>query len=68
MTVSLNLVTFAAMNKKDKLVKRFRTLPRDFTFEEVVTLFKAMGLNLRIKEQLPVRALSFKEQLYKIGG
>ena len=46
MAVSLNLVTFAAMNKKDKLVKRFRTLPRDFTFEEVVTLFQGYGFEL----------------------
>ena len=28
------------MNKKDKLIKRFKTQPRDFTFDEVVTLFQ----------------------------
>lgn len=49
MVVSLNLVTFAAMNKKDKLVKRFKTLPRDFTFEEVVTLFQGYGFELANK-------------------
>ena len=32
--LQLNLVTFAAMNKKDKLIKRFKTQPRDFTFDE----------------------------------
>ena len=31
------------MNKKEKLVKRFRTLPRDFTFEEVESLFQGFG-------------------------
>lgn len=34
------------MNKKDKLIKRFRTLPRDFTFDEVVSLFQCYGFEL----------------------
>lgn len=34
LAVWLKLVTFAPMNKKEKLLKRFRTLPKDFTFEE----------------------------------
>ena len=34
------------MNKKEKLIKRFRTLPRDFTFEEVVSLFQGYGFEL----------------------
>ena len=38
--VWLKIVTFAAMNKKDKLIKRFKTQPRDFTFDEVLTLFQ----------------------------
>ena len=38
-----------AMNKKEKLVKRFRTLPKDFTFEEVVTLFQIYGFSLENK-------------------
>ena len=37
------------MNKKEKLIKRFRTLPRDFTFEEVVTLFQGCGFTLENK-------------------
>ena len=45
----LNLATFAAMNRKEKLIKRFRTLPRDFTFEEVVTLFQGCGFTLENK-------------------
>ena len=49
MVVLLNLATFALMNKKEKLIKRFRTLPRDFTFEEVVTLFHSCGFTLENK-------------------
>ena len=37
------------MNKKEKLIKRFRTLPKDFTFEEVETLFGACGFTLENK-------------------
>jgi len=44
--VWLKIVTFAPMNKREKLVKRFRSLPRDFTFEEVETLFQGYGFEL----------------------
>lgn len=37
------------MNKKEKLIKRFRTLPRDFTFEEVEVLFQGCGFVLTNK-------------------
>lgn len=37
------------MNKKEKLIKRFRTLPRDSTFEEVVSLFQSFGFELENK-------------------
>ena len=37
------------MGQKEKLIKRFRTLPRDFTFEEVVTLFQTCGFILENK-------------------
>ena len=37
------------MNKKEKLIKRFKTLPRDFTFEEVVSLFQGYGFELANK-------------------
>ena len=37
------------MNKKEKLVKRFKTLPRDLTFEEVVSLFQVYGFELTNK-------------------
>ena len=37
------------MNKKEKLIKRFKTLPRDFTLEEVVSLFQVYGFELTNK-------------------
>ena len=37
------------MNKKDKLIKRFKAQPRDFTFDEVVTLFQGYGFELENK-------------------
>ncbi len=29
------------MSTKDKLIERFKTLPKDFTFSELLALFKA---------------------------
>ena len=49
MAAWLNLVTFAPINKKEKLIKRFRTLPKDFTFEEVEALFNGCGFTLENK-------------------
>ena len=37
------------MNKKDKLLQRFKNLPRDFTFEEMEALFKCCGFTLNNK-------------------
>lgn len=37
------------MNKKDKLLQRFKNLPRDFTFEEMEALFKSCGFTLNNK-------------------
>ena len=41
------------MNKKDKLIKRFGSLPRDFTFEEMTALFKQCGFELSNKGVSP---------------
>ena len=38
-----------AMSSKEKLVKRFLSLPRDFTFDEVVRLFALFGFVLSNK-------------------
>ena len=37
------------MNKKDKLLKRFYGLPKDFTFDEVVVVFSCFGFHLENK-------------------
>lgn len=37
------------MGTKEKLIKRFITQPKDFTFEEVVRLFKIFGFDLDSK-------------------
>ena len=37
------------MNKKDKLLKRFYSLPKDFTFDEIVSVFSCYGLHLENK-------------------
>jgi len=34
------------MSTRDKLVKRFRTLPKDFTFDEMTRLFAAFGFEV----------------------
>ena len=47
------MVTFVTMNKKEKLIKRFRTLPKDFTFEEVVTLFQIYVFSLIMHKPHP---------------
>lgn len=31
------------MSKKDKLIERLRTVPKDFTYEELVSLLKYLG-------------------------
>ena len=37
------------MNKQDKLLRRFYNLPNDFTFDEMVSLFKHFGFHLENK-------------------
>ena len=47
MFVATKIVTFAinfiAMSTKEKLIKRFIRLPKDFTWEELVRLFGILG-------------------------
>ncbi len=37
------------MNKQDKLLRRFYNLPRDFTFDEMRSLFSQFGFHLENK-------------------
>ena len=34
------------MSKKEKLTRRFRSKPTDFTFDELITLLKYMGYSI----------------------
>lgn len=43
------------MNKKDKLLKRFYSLPNDFTFDEIVSVFSCYGSIRKTKDQLLVQ-------------
>lgn len=38
-----------ALGRKDKLIKRLMTVPKDFTFEEMQTLLELLGFNLSNK-------------------
>ena len=38
-----------AMSTKDKLIERFKTLPKDFTFSELLALFKMYGFTVNNK-------------------
>lgn len=37
------------MSKKEKLIKRLKTIPNDFTFEEATALLKSYGYELYTK-------------------
>jgi hypothetical protein len=37
------------MTKKDKLLVRFLSIPRDFTFDELTTLLLSMGFEIENK-------------------
>lgn len=38
-----------ALGRKDKLIKRLMTIPKDFTFEEMQTLLELLGFKLNNK-------------------
>ena len=37
------------MSTKEKLIGRFKQLPKDFTFDELIRLFASLGFELRNK-------------------
>jgi len=60
--MQLFLVAFAKifiqMGTKDKLIERFKNLPKDFTFNELKKLLHGLGFEMsNIKVKLPVLAL-----------
>lgn len=52
------------MSTKEKLIERFKRLPNDFTFEETVRLFAAIGFTLHQKGKTSgSRVMFYKEDL-----
>lgn len=47
--VILRDILHQAMSGKEKLIERFKTLPRDFTFDEVIKLMHGLGFELSNK-------------------
>ena len=37
------------MSTKEKLIERFKTIPSDFTFDELIRLFNALGFTVNNK-------------------
>ncbi len=54
------------MSKKDKLIERFKSLPKDFTFEELVTLLGYMGFELDNRGATSGSRVRFRNGEYKI--
>ncbi len=50
------------MSGKDKLVERFRRLPKDFTFEETVRLLSAFGYTVHNKGATSGSRIRFKNE------
>ena len=49
------------MSTKDKLIERFKKLPKDFTFEELVTLFASFGYTMDSKGPTSGSRVVFKK-------
>ena len=49
LVMCLNLVTFAPMNEKEKLIRRFRAQPINFTLERAEALLAGLGFMSQLK-------------------
>lgn len=47
------------MSQKEKLLKRLMSLPKDFTFEELVKLFSALGFEMSAKGKISGSRVKF---------
>lgn len=50
------------MTKKDKLIKRFLLIPKDFTFEELISLLKHLGFEMNNKGKTSGSRVEFVNQ------
>ncbi len=51
------------MSKKDKLIQRLRSKPKDFTYEELKTLLSYLGFNENNKGNTSGSKVEFKDYL-----
>ncbi len=51
------------MSKKDKLIQRLKSKPRDFTYEELKTLLNYLGFNENNKGNTSGSRVEFKDNL-----
>ena len=54
------------MSTKDKLIERFKQLPSDFTFDELVRLLSVYGYELSNKGLTSGSRVVFKKEKHKI--
>ena len=50
------------MGRKEKLLKRFLQLPKDFTFEETTTLLSYLGYDVHNKGRTSGSRIRFKNE------
>lgn len=53
------------MSKKEKLIRRLLTVPKDFTFDELVTLMKHLGFKISTKGKTSGSRIGFWSAEYK---
>ena len=53
------------MGKKDKLIERLKSKPRDFTFEETETLLEYLGYKRNDKGRISGSRIAFKNPEHK---
>jgi hypothetical protein len=54
------------MSKKEKLIKRLKSKPKDLTFDEIVSLLKTLGFRLSNKGKSSGSRASFIKESVKI--
>ncbi|MDR3287436.1 MAG: type II toxin-antitoxin system HicA family toxin [Prevotellaceae bacterium] len=54
------------MSTKEKLIARFKTLPKDFTFDELVRLLTALGFEVSNKGKTSGSRVRFQNQKSKV--
>lgn len=56
------------MGTKEKLIRRFESLPTDFTWEEYCRLFRILGFELNNKGKTSGSRIIFKKGIFKYAA